>query len=282
VQVREAVVLITGASSGIGRAAGTAFDRAGARVALAARRRERLEEDAARMRDALALPTDLAEAAQAEAMVEQTAAHFGRLDVLINNAGASHLSRSDAIDPAALRRVLETNLVGHVVATGCAVTHMRRGGGGHVINICSPAGWMGAPLLAVYAASKAAVSGWTRSLQGEWADSEIRVSEFVPGLIETELGASATAAPELAARAPDVLDDPPRSWLARAVSKPLGPDAVAAQLVELVRRPRPVAYSSPSIRLVMWLAQYPRLRRLMGVEMREAFRKRLETSIFSE
>jgi NAD(P)-dependent dehydrogenase (short-subunit alcohol dehydrogenase family) len=281
-QPADAVVLITGASSGIGRAAAAAFDHAGARVALAARRRERLEADAARMRNALAVPTDLADAAQAAAMVEKTAAHFGRLDVLINNAGASYVSRSDAIDPAALRRVLDANLVGAVVATGRAVAHMRRSGGGHVINVCSPAGWLGSPLLAVYAASKAAVAGWTRTLQGEWAGSEIRVSEFVPGLIETGLGAAAEAAPELGGRTADLLDDPPRGWLARAVSKPLAPEVVGEQLVDLVRRPRPVAYSSFAIRLVMALAQSPRLRRLMGIATREAFRRRLGTSLFSE
>jgi NADP-dependent 3-hydroxy acid dehydrogenase YdfG len=281
-EVEGAVVLITGASSGIGHAAAVAFDAAGARVAIAARRRERLEQLAKQMRDALAVPTDLCDDDEAAAMVEQTAAHFGRLDVLINNAGAAFVSRSDCVDPAALRHILDSNLVGQVVATGRAVTCMRQTGGGHVINVGSPAGWMGSPLLATYAATKAAVSGWTRSLQAEWTSTEITVSEYFPGLIETELGAAAGAAPELAADSANLLDNPPRRRIAELLSKPLAPEVAGAQLVELVHRPRAVAYSSFSIRLLMWLAQYPRLRGLMGLEMRNAFRRRLGSSIFSD
>jgi NAD(P)-dependent dehydrogenase (short-subunit alcohol dehydrogenase family) len=202
--------------------------------------------------------------------------------VLINNAGAAFVSRSDCVDPVALRHVLDSNLVGQVVATGQAVTCMRQTGGGHVINVGSPAGWMGSPLLATYAATKAAVSGWTRSLQAEWANTEITVSEYIPGLIETELGAAAGAAPEFAADSANLLDNPPRRRIAELLSKPLPPEVVGAQLVELVRRPRAVAYSSASIRLLMWLAQYPRLRGLMGLEMRNAFGKRLGSSIFSD
>lgn len=281
-EIKGAVVLITGASSGIGRAASLAFDEAGARVAMAARRRERLEENAERMQHALVVPTDLADETQAAAMVEKTVAHYGRLDVLINNAAAAVLARSDAIEPADLRRVLETNLVGHVIATNHAVRHMRRAGGGHIINVTSTAGWMGTPLLAIYAASKAAVSGWTRSLQTEWAGTEIFVSEYSPGLIATEMGPATTGASELGELDFNVFGDSDQAWLMRRFARPTPPERVGADLVELVRKPRLMMHTNLFIRVISWLGQYPRLRRLMGGVMSNALRRRLGLSVFTD
>ena len=126
----DKVVLITGASGGIGRAAALAFDRAGARVALAARRTEVLSELVSSMRDALAVPTDLAEPEQVRAMVDRTVAHFGRLDVLINNAAQVHFARSSTISPELLQRAFDVNVLGPLVAIQRAVEVMRRQGGG--------------------------------------------------------------------------------------------------------------------------------------------------------
>ena len=279
---REAVVLVTGASSGIGRAAALAFDRAGARVAVAARRAALLDELAARMRDALALPTDLADVAQAAAMVDETLEHFGRIDVLVNNAGGAVLARSDALQAADLRRVLDANFVGHVIATCRALPHMRRAGRGHVINVTSPGGWMGTPLLASYAASKAAMSAWTRTLQAEWAGSEILVSEYVPGAFATGIGTRAADDSRLPVGHVDVLASPIRHRIARPFSRPRRPDEAAEQLVALVRRPALVRYSSLSIRAVTWLCRFPRLRRALGREMAGALREQLALSVWSD
>ncbi len=187
-EVRGAVVLVTGASSGIGRATALAFDRAGARVALAARRLARLEAIAAEMSDALVLRTDLSVDGAAETMVARTVERFGRLDVLVNNAGAAAPRPADRLTAASTRALLETNLVAAMVATRAAAEQMRRQGAGHVINVCSPAGFLGIPGMADYCASKAAMSGWTRALQAEWAGTGIAVTEYLPGLIATELG----------------------------------------------------------------------------------------------
>ncbi len=279
---REAVVLVTGASSGIGRAAALAFDRAGARVALAARRAALLDEIASRMRDALVLPTDLADVGQAAAMVDETLEHFGRIDVLVNNAGGAVLARSDALRAADLRRVLDANFVGHVVATCRALPHMRRAGRGHVINVTSPGGWMGTPLLASYAASKAAMSAWTRTLQAEWAGSEILVSEYVPGAFATGIGTRAADDSRLPVGHVDVLASPIRHRIARPFSRPRRPDEAAEQLVALVRRPALVRYSSLSIRAVTWLCRFPRLRRALGREMAGALREQLALSVWSD
>ncbi len=279
---RNAVVLVTGASSGIGRAAALAFDAAGARVAMAARRGDRLEENAAAMTDALVLPTDLGDVQQAARMVDRTVAHFGRIDVLVNNAATAVLARSDALDASDLRRVLEANFVGHVVATCRAVPHMLRAGHGHVINVTSPGGWMGTPLLASYAASKAAMSGWTRTLQAEWAGSPLRVSEYVPGAFATGIGSVAADASQLPVGHVDVLASPIRHRIARPFSRPHPPEEAARQIVALVRRPRLVRYSSLSIRAVTWLCRLPRVRRALGEEMAGALREQLALSVFSE
>ena len=271
-ELEEAVVLVTGASSGIGRATALAFDRAGARVSVAARRRERLEEIAGRMRAALVVPTDLSIEGQASAMVERTLEHFGRVDVLINNAGVAIPTTSDSLDPRITRQVLETNLIGAMIATRKALPSMLKQGHGHIINICSPAGFLGVPLMADYCASKAAMSGWTRALQAEWLGSEIQVTEYLPGLIDSELGQ-------------------PRDSTEATSSRPSGggtgplaalpPEHVADQLVDCVRRPRAVMYSSFGARVMCWVMESARFRCLVGSRIGNAQRKQLGLPVFS-
>jgi NAD(P)-dependent dehydrogenase (short-subunit alcohol dehydrogenase family) len=281
-QINEAVVLVTGASSGIGRATSLALGRAGARVAMAARRRERLEENAAQMDGALVLPTDLADEAQAAAMVDRTVEHFGRLDVLINNAGVSVLSRADALQPDAVRHMLAVNFIGPLVATQRAVEHMRRRHRGHIINIGSPAAFLGVPLFASYAASKAALHGWTRSLQAEWAGSEIFVTEYQPGLIATEMHESSVAASDLGdVGGIDVFEDESQSAILRRLNTALPAEKVAQDLLDCIRHPRTAMYSSPSARLGSVVALISRLRLAITSGMARTFRKRSNLEVFS-
>jgi NAD(P)-dependent dehydrogenase (short-subunit alcohol dehydrogenase family) len=281
--VNEAVVLVTGASSGIGRATALALGRAGARVAMAARRRERLEENAAQMREALVLPTDLADEEQAKAMVDRTIEHFGRLDVLINNAGVSVLSRADALQPEAVRQMLAVNFIGPLVATQRAVEHMRLRHRGHIINVGSPAAFLGVPLFASYAASKAALHGWTRSLQAEWAGTEIFVTEYQPGLIATEMHETSVAASDLGVDVGgiDVFEDESQSALLRRLNAALPPEKVAQDLLDCIRYPRAAMYSSPSARLGSVVALIPRLRLAITSGMARAFRKRSNLEVFT-
>jgi NAD(P)-dependent dehydrogenase (short-subunit alcohol dehydrogenase family) len=276
--VKGTVVLITGASSGIGAAAALAFDRAGARVAVAARRAERLERLVERMADALAVPTDLAEPAAAGAMVDATVRHFGRIDVLINNAATLAMAPGDRTSTDDVRRCLETNFIGPMVATNRAVQYMRRRGGGHIINVGSPAAVLGVPFLGPYTASKAALSGWTRSLQAEWEGTGIVVSEYLPGNVAT----GAQAESELGAIGSDVFEDPIQHPLTRALARQQRPEKIAAGLVDLVRRPRPLMVSSPAVRLGLWLTLLSPVRRALGKKMATAVRRRLGISVFSD
>ncbi len=273
-----AVVLVTGASAGIGRATCLALDRAGARVAMAARRGERLREDAASMRDALALPTDLADLAAVERMVDQTLAHFGRIDVLINNAGVSVLTRSDAIDPAEMRRMLDVNFTAAVVATGRALPAMLRRHRGLIVNVGSPGGYLGVPFFGSYAASKAALHAWTRSLQAEWAGSEIFVAEYHPGVVETEMHDVSLAQSELAEA--DRLADGEGGPVAAIPA--VSAETVARDLVACIRRPRLAHYSSPAVRYGSLVAYVDWLRRRFMGRLGESVRRHAGIATFSD
>lgn len=277
-KIDGAVILITGASSGIGKAAALAFDRAGARVAMAARRKKNLDENAAHMRDALALPTDLSDPKEAVAMVEKTVRHFGRIDVLINNAAAIIVSRADEVKPEDLVRSFMTNVVGPVAATNRAVEFMRAQGYGHIINVGSPGFMIGVPLYTPYVVSKAAVCGWTRTIQAEWAETPIRVSEYFPGYIKTDSPAESGYGPV----EQDTIIDPDQNFITRFFTKPKTPEDVARQLVRLVEKPRVLVYSSVLTSFGSWIANMPKKRLAIAAGIAEAGRKRLGLKTFKD
>lgn len=277
-RVEGAVVLVTGASAGIGRATCMALERAGARVAMAARREERLRENAAKMRDALVLPTDLADAAAVEEMVDQTVAHFGRIDVLVNNAGTSILTRVDAIEPEAMRALIAVNFTAAVVATSRALPVMRRQHGGIVINVGSPGGFLGVPFYGSYSASKAAMHGWTRTLQSEWSGSEIFVVELHPGVIETEMHGSALERSTLSGAARLAGRDSGPAGAMQAMSA----EKVATDIVDLIRRPRPVAYTSPAIRIGSIVTYVDWARRRFMAQLASSVRQRTGSRPFGD
>ena len=130
------------------------------------------------LQGALVVPTDLSDEKEAKAMIDKTFEHFGRIDVLINNAATIRMSRADSLDPELLRKAFNINVIGAVVATNRAVEYMRKGGG-HIINIGSPGFLIGLPFLGPYAITKAAFMGWTRTMQSEWADTNIFVTDAV-------------------------------------------------------------------------------------------------------
>ena len=185
------VALVTGASSGIGEATALALGRAGARVAIAARRRERLEGVSRRIAElrseALVLEADVARERDAESVVARTVERFGRLDILINNAGVMLLSPVDRARVDDWRRMLELNLLGLMVATRAALPHMRRQKDGHVVNISSTAGRVANPDASVYAATKFGVGAFSEALRREVYRDNVRVTIIAPGAVATEL-----------------------------------------------------------------------------------------------
>jgi NADP-dependent 3-hydroxy acid dehydrogenase YdfG len=185
------VALVTGASSGIGEATAIALARAGARVAIAARRHDRLDGVARRIADlrseSLVLKADVAHPEQAETIVARTVDRWGRLDVLVNNAGLMALSPIDRARVEDWKRMLDLNLLGLMVATRAALPHMRRQKDGHVVNISSTAGRVANPDASVYAATKFGVGAFSEALRREVYRDNIRVTVIEPGAVATEL-----------------------------------------------------------------------------------------------
>jgi NAD(P)-dependent dehydrogenase (short-subunit alcohol dehydrogenase family) len=153
-----AVVVITGASSGIGRATGLAFAHRGARVVLAARRADALEALArdcqAAGGQALAVPTDMTDEAAVAELARRAVERFGRIDIWVNNAGVYLLGPLEATPPEAFRRVLETNFFGYVHGARVVLPHFRGQGHGVLINNASAYSHIGAPWLTAYVSSK--------------------------------------------------------------------------------------------------------------------------------
>lgn len=190
-QLGGRVALVTGASSGIGAATALALARAGARVALAARRKDRLESLAAQIRSAggaaHAISADLAREADAQRSVRETEQHFGRLDILVNNAGVMYLEPVAEADLGRWRQMLELNVLGLIAATQAALGGMRQRHDGHIVNVSSTAGRFAHPMAAGYSASKFGVVAFSESLRREVYKDNIRVTVIEPGVVETEL-----------------------------------------------------------------------------------------------
>lgn len=276
--LQNKVILITGASSGIGAAAALAFDAAGAKVAMAARRLEKLEEVAARIHQPLVIAVDLGDETQVRSMVHKVTAHYGRIDVLINNAASIIVAKSDAVLPADLIRAISTNLIAPVVATQESIRIMQKQGGGHIINIGSPGFMMGIPFYAPYVCSKAAFSAWTRTIQAEWAGTEIIVSEYFPGYIRTD------SSPEsrLGSIEQDFLMAGKQNFLAKIFTKPRSPEDVARHLIKLILKPRTLAYSDLSVQIGAFISNFPGFRLNIASQLAKNARAKKNLSIFGD
>ena len=187
------VVLITGASSGIGLAAAEAFAAQGAKVALAARSEDKLRELAARLPDALAVPTDMLDEASVARMVAQTHAHYGRIDVLVNNAGRGmHVPVAQA-GLAEYRELLELNVVSVLNAMQQVLPIMTAQGSGTIVNISSGTTKMLVPGLAPYSSTKHALNNLTLIAREEFRPLGITVSLVHPGMTATDFGYNSVA-----------------------------------------------------------------------------------------
>jgi NAD(P)-dependent dehydrogenase (short-subunit alcohol dehydrogenase family) len=186
----DRVVLVTGASSGFGARFARVAASAGARVVLAARRVERLETLAAELGEALPVACDVADDEACRALVRRTIDHFGRVDVLVNNAGISDApDAAEDADVDNFRRVVDVNLNACFLLAGLCGRDMIGRGRGSIINVASVHGFVGsAPnSQAAYAASKAGLVNLSRELALQWARHQVRVNALCPGYFATEL-----------------------------------------------------------------------------------------------
>ncbi|MBO1077505.1 3-oxoacyl-[acyl-carrier-protein] reductase [Roseomonas haemaphysalidis] len=181
------VALVTGATGGIGAEIARALNRQGARVALSGTRREKLEELAAELDGALVAPANLADPAAPAALVEQVEAAFGRLDVLVNNAGFTRDGLAMRMADKDWADVLEVDLAAPFRLARAAMRGMMKRREGRIISIASIVGVTGNPGQANYAAAKAGLIGMSKSLAQELASRGITVNVVAPGFVETPM-----------------------------------------------------------------------------------------------
>jgi NADP-dependent 3-hydroxy acid dehydrogenase YdfG len=181
------VAVITGASSGIGEATARALTTGGYRVALLARRLDRIQTLARELGDgAVAIQADVTDRDSIIAASQRIQDELGRLDVLINNAGVMLLGPFSAELSGDYRRMIETNLLGAITTTEVFLDQLIAGGGGDLINLSSVAGRTARPGNAVYAATKWGINGWSESLRQQLRP-DVRVIVIEPGAVATEL-----------------------------------------------------------------------------------------------
>jgi NAD(P)-dependent dehydrogenase (short-subunit alcohol dehydrogenase family) len=191
------VAFITGGGTGIGRACAELFAREGASVAIAGRRKEPLEAAARSIETsggkAFAVTCDVTVRTSVESALAAAAKQFGRLDIIVNNAGAVVVATVDGTSDEDWGRVLATNLTGTFLVSRAALPHLRAAGGGAIVNIGSILGIVARKDRAAYCAAKAGVTGLTKAMALDHAHEKIRVNCICPSLVETELGLKSIA-----------------------------------------------------------------------------------------
>jgi short-subunit dehydrogenase len=231
-QLSNKVVVVTGASSGIGRATALAFACVGCRLILAARRAWALEETAALCRargaSATAIPTDVTIDSDLERLRDAALAEWGRIDVWVNNAGTTYFARLDEGDLHAHRRVIDTNLIGAMVATRCVLPVFRRQRAGTLINVGSVLSQVGQTFVPAYVVSKFGLRGLSEAVRADVRDIPgIQVATVLPYAVDTpHFQDSANATGKRAYAMPPVQE----------------PETVARAIVDLAARPRRQRY----------------------------------------
>ena len=239
----DKVAIVTGASSGIGRATALALANEGACIALVARRESALRELAQEIeklgRKTLILPADVTKREQVEAMVREVLAQWGRVDILIANAGEYIRSPIVELDPDDLQRSLDINYFGSVYCIKAVLPHMLARKSGHIVAVTSMDGKIGLPPDAPYVSAKFAMTGFLEVLRQEVSDHGITVTNVLPGRVDTVM-----------------IEHLRFSW----VSPKISPENVATSIVNAIRKRKPIVIVPPQAKLLYYINVFsPRL-----------------------
>jgi short-subunit dehydrogenase len=233
--LKQKVVWITGASSGIGEALACEFAREGAKLVLSARRDAELQRvktaTGLPAADVLVLPLDLTDPASLPAAVETVLRQFGTVDVLVQNAGISQRSLIHETSLDVHRRIFAVNYFGVVALTNAVLPAMRERRSGHFVVISSVAGYVATPLRAAYAASKHAIRAFSDALRAENHDVGLRVTVACPGYVRTDVSRNALHG-----------DGSRHGRMDRNQQRGLSPEACAGQIVRAVKAEKREVY----------------------------------------
>jgi len=241
--IKGKVAIVTGASSGIGESMARHLAARGAKVVLAARRTDRLDKVVAEIREAggeaIAIATDVAQRADLEKLAAATVEAFGRIDVLVNNAGVMPLSPLEKLKVDEWDRTIDVNIKGVLYGIAAVLPRMQAQGSGHILNVASIAGIkVFTPIGTVYSATKHAVRAISEGLRVEMGNNGVRVTVVSPGAVESELKFGSTD-PEAAAGLKAFYD-----------ANQIPADAVARAVVYAVEQPANVDINEVVVRPV--------------------------------
>lgn len=246
-EIKGKIALVTGASSGIGWTTALALAREGCRVAIAARRADKLKELAKQLAalgaESIEAECDIRDRAHAQRLVDAALEKWGRVDILVNNAGILNTAPFHKQDIAVIEDIMRTNYLGCVYALQAALVPMRKQGRGHIVNVASVAGLMGFPSMGAYCASKWALVGLTEALRREYYGTGITLTAFCPGMVDTPMAQNSLRNPELLKR-----------------FKPKTPEQCAAKIVAAIGSETPEIVYGELPELVVKLTKFfPRL-----------------------
>lgn len=197
--VKDRVIIVTGASSGIGLATARLLAGQGAKLALVARSKDKLDKLSRELVGSIAVPADMARVDEIKAMVKRTVEHFGHVDVLVNNAGQGYDSAVENIDVGVFRRIFELDVVGPVVAMQQVIPLMRKQGGGAIVNVSSGTSLMTLPNMSPYSSIKGALAMISLTAREELKDNGIVVSVVYPYVTLTNFEKNTIKDPSLLA-----------------------------------------------------------------------------------
>lgn len=249
--VLQPVILVTGASSGIGEAVARLGAVKGYRVILAARRVDRLNQIAMEIArlggEAIAIATDITRNPDIENLVAKSMAEFGRIDILVNNAGVGHLDWFENLElEQDIMPQIATNLIGAITLTRAIIPYMIARRQGHIINISSLSGLIGTPTYSIYAASKFGIRGFSEALRREMKIWGIHVSALYPGGVDNEFRVKAGITRKTGLSTPSILK--------------LTSEKVAERVWRIIEHPQPMVVIPPVMWVFVWLnAFFPAL-----------------------
>ncbi len=185
-QFKDRVVIVTGASEGIGEAVARLFSKRAAKVALVARSKKKLEKISGELPSSFVVTCDMSKKSEIQDMVKKVLKHYGRIDILVNNAGRGYRSEVEAIDPKKYRALFELNLSGPLIAMQCVFPIMKKQGKGYIVNVSSGTALMNIPGLAAYASLKRALVALSLTAREEFSKYKIGVSVIYPYITKTD------------------------------------------------------------------------------------------------